>query len=431
MQSNLKKTFILLTFFLTCFPILTFVMRSILTALWFICGVFFYFKENKLKTTLNKDIWLFLMPFLALIISLIYSANISYGLGVLIKMVSFVILPIGFYLNRDTFNKENQVRLLYTFCFSVLILIFYQIIKVLFNLDVLLQDLTAIEIKANGYYSITEITEDAIAKIKLRRFRNYIINISNTHTTYQGLWISFSIFFLLSRINKLKNKFLKLFNIFTILVLGSWLFLISARMPIVALLISSILTLVFFANFSRVKLLRLGFVSILLMAVVLSFKNPFSIRVKEFYKTGLVVLKQNSKANEFNSVNVRNGIYYCGFELVKENPFLGTGVGDVQDELNKCYSNELSAKIYTWHTFNTHNQFLFFWLSSGLIGLISFLFLMYNLFYSAFKTNNKFLFFTATLLFFIFFTENLLERSDGIIFYSLFTSLFYLQKIKN
>ena len=111
-------------------------------------------------------------------------------------MLSFIIFPLIFYLNRDFFSKKHVYQILDFFLISVLILVFYQIIIIFFNFDFVTSTLSLSEIKANGFNSLNEISNEKLEQIKLRRFRNFIKKISNTHSTYQGLWVGFSIFYL-------------------------------------------------------------------------------------------------------------------------------------------------------------------------------------------------------------------------------------------
>ena len=98
MKGQLKNTFIYLTFMLGCFPILTFVMRSVFTIVWSVFGIYIFISQKK-KLNLSLDILIFTLPYLLIVLSLFYSTNKEYGLGVLIQMLSFLIFPIIFYLN--------------------------------------------------------------------------------------------------------------------------------------------------------------------------------------------------------------------------------------------------------------------------------------------------------------------------------------------
>ena len=116
----------------------------------------------------------------------------------------------------------------------------------LLNFDFVSSAITLQEIKSNGYLSLNEISEDKIDQIKLRRFRNFIIKISNTHTTYQGLWISLSIFYLGLKSFASEKTIVKIINIVVISIFILWFYLISARMPFIALVFSLILISLFF-----------------------------------------------------------------------------------------------------------------------------------------------------------------------------------------
>jgi O-antigen ligase len=429
MNRQLKNTFIYLTFILSCFPILSFGTRSVLTIFWSILGVYVFFLQKK-KLNLSLDVLIFILPYVLISFSILYSTNKEYGIGELLKMLSFFIFPIIFYLNRSFFSKKQVYKMLYFFSFSILILIFFQVIHVLINFDFISSALTPLEIKSNGYFSINEITEDKIDQIKLRRFRNFIIAITNSHTTYQGLWISFSVFFLGFQFKKTKKKSVKFINLLLITILMSWLFFISARMPLLALVISSLLSVTFFSNFSRIYLISLGVVFSLFLIISISFKNPFSVRVKEYYNTGLTLLKKGSKKSEFNSSNVRNGIYYCDLDLISKSPFFGVGIGDIQDKLNECYNEKVSSDIYTWRDYNSHNQYLFFWISSGVFGFVLFVFLLFYCLIKSLKYSEIIYFYFLSLVALIFFTENLLSRSDGVLFFSFFNALFFFNILK-
>ncbi|RMG30682.1 MAG: hypothetical protein D6730_02250 [Bacteroidetes bacterium] len=61
--------------------------------------------------------------------------------------------------------------------------------------------------------------------------------------------------------------------------------------------------------------------------------------------------------------------YQNSWELIRRHPFTGTGVGDYQQEMEAIY-----AKNHPEFPVNSHNHLLFLWASSGLAGLLAFLF---------------------------------------------------------
>ncbi|WP_298766835.1 O-antigen ligase family protein [uncultured Polaribacter sp.] len=331
-------------------------------------------------------------------------------------------------MNRNLFSKKLISYVIYTFLLSVLFLIFYQAISVFINFDTLFQNITPSEIKSNGFKSIEEISKTKLDQIKLRRFRNFIIQKSNTHTTYQGLWISFSLFILGLNIKNFKKNIFKFLATISIILLVVWLYLISARMPLLAFLVTISLTVFIFSKLSKKKKVLL-FLSIpLAFSVLLLFKNPISTRFKEYYNNGVSIPNQKFGSDRFDSSNVRNGVYFCDFQVIKENIFIGVGVGDIQDELNYCYSNKIGAKVYTWRDYNSHNQYAFFWISAGFMGFVGFIVFIVNIFIKSIRTLNIKMFYLICSSSIVFISENLLERSDGVVFFFFFIALLYYNR---
>ena len=429
MFKKLNSLFIQLTFILACFPILSFKIRSLVTILWSLIGIILFF-NNKTKKKLKIDIWSFLLPFLFLCFSLIYSKNLQYGFALLLKMLSLIIFPFIFYLHRNLFIGKTIKRILYLFVFSVLFLVIFQMIQVFIDFEYLNQNITLNEIKINGFNSMSEISQSKLEQIRIRRFRNFIIEKSNTHPTYQAMWIVFALYVLLSKALKLKGLLIKCLMLLVLLVLSVWLYFLSARMPLIAMFLSLSLTLFIFFKHTKKKKLIFGLTIPLLLILLMFFKNPFSTRIKEYHQNGFSIPKEKFNSKNFNSSNVRNGVYFCDFNLIKRNYIKGVGVGDIQDKLNDCYFSEVRAKVYTWRDYNSHNQYAFFWISSGVFGLLFFLFLIIFLLYNSLRKKNSILFFLICFVSLIFLSENILERSDGVVFFSFFIALLYFNNLK-
>ena len=161
---KLNKIFLFFSVLIGCFPILTFWMRSIITVVWSILGLILFFREKR-EYVFKKDIWLFIIPFLLLIFSLTYSSNLNKGVSSLIKMLSFLIFPFIFYLNRDFFNTKQISKIIYFFSTSVCCLVVFQIIQVLLNYSFITSSVTLPEITSNGFKLLSEINEEKIRKV--------------------------------------------------------------------------------------------------------------------------------------------------------------------------------------------------------------------------------------------------------------------------
>ena len=61
----------------------------------------------------------------------------------------------------------------------------------------------------------------------------------------------------------------------------------------------------------------------------------------------------------------------CSKKIINNNPLFGVGTGDVQDELQKCYTENNYYQLTYWENtkYNAHNQFLETTIGQGIIGL--------------------------------------------------------------
>ena len=63
------------------------------------------------------------------------------------------------------------------------------------------------------------------------------------------------------------------------------------------------------------------------------------------------------------------------WEIIKQHPVFGVGVGDYKDEMQAMYDKDgLDLSV------NTHNQFLHIWAGTGIAGLLLFLFILFHWF---------------------------------------------------
>ncbi len=115
--------------------------------------------------------------------------------------------------------------------------------------------------------------------------------------------------------------------------------------------------------------------------------------------------------------------YYleAAFIAVKENIILGLGLVNYQVELSKFLPNGVIA--------NTHNQYLEFFVSTGLFGLVTYLYLKFEILKKAIVQRPR-----TLLIFIIFFslaelTEALLYRQRGIMLFAFITSLLFYSNL--
>ncbi|MCD6432588.1 MAG: O-antigen ligase family protein, partial [Sulfurimonas sp.] len=138
-------------------------------------------------------------------------------------------------------------------------------------------------------------------------------------------------------------------------------------------------------------LLLLSFLSIsylkkyaieLVLAIMLVFSVAYSI--SPLFKDKVTQTQESisglfSKEPEFDtSLGIRAGIYYYAFEIVKENPIIGVGSGDSMDEIKKITPQKWNGIHSQPHE---HNQFLSVLVKLGIVGLSIF----FNIYYQIFR----------------------------------------------
>ena len=288
-----------------------------------------------------------------------------------------------------------------------------------------MSDLSVNEIKRNNLNHYGIIDTNIVNKIQLKRFRNFVTEKVDTHTTFQGLWIVFALLIIIRKYIESKSKiFIKVNLTLLFLILFSWLLLLSTRVPLFSFFIALIGALIVTRNYP-LKFYIFTTISLLLIGISSYNAIPsFKIRIDEVLNTKFELPSNGNNIETYNSTNVRNGVYFCSLDLIYNNFLFGVGIGDMQDKLNSCYNSKIGAKIYTWKNYNSHNQFLFFLISTGIIGFILFSISILNQFKIAIKYSSFEYFYFLILVVLISLSENILSRSDGVLFFSFFNSLF-------
>ena len=150
----------------------------------------------------------------------------------------------------------------------------------------------------------------------------------------------------------------------------------------------------------------------MLFFVTIKFIPDISNRFNDFS-----VLFDNTKAS---STNLRINLINTTLNAINEKPLFGYGIGDTKDVLSAL---EDKNSFFKGKYYNTHNQFLNTTLATGIIGLLLFIFfLLKNLQLIVFRSFEQL---SIVLLFVaLMFIENILDRQNGIIYFSIFINYF-------
>jgi len=121
-------------------------------------------------------------------------------------------------------------------------------------------------------------------------------------------------------------------------------------------------------------------------------------------------------------------LWRASWQVIKSNFWLGVGIGDHKEELDKQLIADKS-ELACCKAMGCHNQFLTYWLMAGLFPMVSFIIILFIPFFINTKNTTLYLLFFV-LVFCSFFMEDTLETQPGITFFAFFNSflLFVFEK---
>jgi len=123
-----------------------------------------------------------------------------------------------------------------------------------------------------------------------------------------------------------------------------------------------------------------------------------------------------------HSIMQRLESWKAALNVIKANPLIGVGTGDLPNQVNNQYG-EMNSKLDGNHYLRPHNQYLAIAVAFGITGLCYFLFtLCYPLFFSRNRNYFYFVFFLTLVISML--TEDTLETQPGATFFAFFNALF-------
>ncbi|MFG6685355.1 O-antigen ligase family protein [Mariniflexile sp. HNIBRBA6329] len=399
-ESDLNKTQIvllsismvglLLPINISSFLLIVFVVFSIIKQI-------FYHKTAK---SFNLIALLFSGFYLFYVASLFYSNNIHIAFRLLERNISWFILPVIFSLGIHS-TKEERFKTLIPFAIATQLFALFFLVVALFNF---LQTGKA----ENFYY--TELT-----------------SILDFHPVYFSLYLLFSLsIFVYGYFEKQKN-------IPVSLMIGLFLFdilmliLLSSKNILFVSILIFLITLI--KNYKNQKwLLVLFSLSILFLLRFTTTKE----RIQEslFSKWELLSKDKFLYNDPFTGATLRLITWkFVLLEMKNNNYLIGTGSGDSQELIDDVYKkHKMDDAGYLG--LNMHNQFLEFFVSFGVIGLLYFLIILFVCFKKAIKQNDYLYLIFLFSFSFMSLTESNLKLHRGIVFFVLLNSLMYFSKYK-
>lgn len=400
-QNVANKVLIGLTLLTAVFPLIPIQLTSVIGVVWFLISIYTSF-QNFEKPFQWKKFILLASPFLLACLGFLFLDSSARSLKGIERNAMFLLIPLGFLLNESVFNKKLLFKWMSVF-FAVVLFASLKghILTINFVLDFA---------KEQGYEGrIWDLYNQPFFH---HHYRVEYASNSGIHPTYSGILITISMLFFNQHFIKNWKGYLPkhklgigLINLIGVFCLA----MVTARTPLLGFVVGSGIQIINLVGWKK-SLLYLPLAGVGLFGLLYFAVPSFKQKVNEIEFSNV----KEATVDNNNSFNIRTGILNCSMELLSKNWLFGLGVGGTYDGLNKCYEG-LEFETYRKEKFNTHNQYLDYWISYGLIGLISLLLLIGNSIYSAIKGGFNGVWIIVLVFAISMLTENVLSRYYGVL----------------
>lgn len=342
----------------------------------FIC--WFFYNSFREKIQLLKQNFL---PFLLVsslfwiaLIGLLYTENTVDGLKNFQKQLPFLAFPLIFF-SVEIAEKTKRLLLKY-FSYGVIVSAVFALLK--------------------ASYFILNNFGDYFYYDKLGQ-------LLDIHTTYFAMYVLFAVLYFANNMFQ-KGLKLKLVYGLAIIFLLWFLYLLSVRVSIVALLMSGLILI--FGNRKSIKpktifLLLGGVLLLVLFYFTPNFQKRFNAKTPE----GIAI-------SDFDTRTVH---WQSALEVIGQNNlFFGAGTGDGHSKLYNQYLKNGFETGYIYQ-YNAHNQFLETTLYYGLLGLLLLLAIIFYVIKKCFTQKNFIGIAIITVQIVVMITESTLESQSGIV----------------
>lgn len=334
--------------------------------------------------------------FLIMLASIVTSDNFAFKLSQIERYLPLIFIPIIF-CGFSISSLQLKRLLLWSYVSSCVVCAVYTLISTF-----LVYDLSLLEVlKSREYFGYYTWVLPETLELK---------------SNYYSLYVGFALIILADNMFERHDRSYRVLTTSTFIFLFIFFGLLSSRtsfIAVVLILIFYVLQLAFNKNRNTKRVFVVGVVLAMLISASLQF--PF---LKSKF-TGVIV--------NGAEVDPRYLLFQCGWGIFSENFLWGVGILDAKELAIQCHAKLNHIKAVE-DRYNFHNVFLELGAATGILGVLAFTVLMVLLFWRAIKINRLkylgfvFLFFLACM------TESILSRNKGIIFFSTFTTLLFIQK---
>ena len=364
------------------------------------------FKIKRLRLLLNMHVIAMTSLYLLGLLGILYSPDIKEAINVAGRQLAILLFPVLLVLNGIDLKKYKS-GLLKIFGLTCVATVLY--------------------LYADAFYTMHHMHLSFISLFS-PDFMNHNFSLPiQLHATYLSMYVTFAVIIFLYLFQKNSNISLRIFFGICIIILLAGMIQLSSRAALIVLflIINIIFPLFLLSGKKRVRFIMIT--TILSVGTLFSIYNinSFKSRYVGELKNDLGIDTMNV---EFTEPRVQR--WRAEMELIRKSPLIGYGSGSEKKILKKKFFEERLFISYSLD-FNSHNQYLSFWLNMGILGLAGFLFVLAYSFSFAWKEKDICFLGFMIIISVISFSENILFLNKGIFFYSFFLSLFLFTTNRN
>ena len=207
-----------------------------------------------------------------------------------------------------------------------------------------------------------------------------------------------------------------------VVFLIAFLFLLSARMQIIAMIGIMLFygTTLLFRKTGRQKAILYSIILLVLAGSSSAVLFKHNKRISILYD-GLQELSMEP-GQYLNSVETRLILWDLGLEIALERPLLGHGTASTKTLITQK-AEAIGHTQIVEKNMGVHNEFLDAWITKGVLGLLLLVMMIVHPFFQAIKNQNHFLVSVLILFGLTLLTESALEREMGVILFATFVPL--------
>ncbi|WP_339889634.1 O-antigen ligase family protein [uncultured Flavobacterium sp.] len=124
----------------------------------------------------------------------------------------------------------------------------------------------------------------------------------------------------------------------------------------------------------------------------------------------------------YDSTNIRMAIFNCSKQIAEDNFITGVGFTNAKNVILDCFKSNYDSEFYKDKKYLTHNYFMYMLISSGIFGLLFFLYYIITIIRFTLKINSFLLYVVVLNVLLVCLIEDFFYRQFGLFYFSL---LFY------